>query len=480
MTAPRRATTRPAILTGRVGQSGDNRIHDVALVQALLGARRDKRARTYLRDNHVTGKYDRDTAEALMRYRMDQRDMNIKQPLNRIGPMLNRLAQGQALAVFEGTATPYKLATLAEPGEAKGEAAKLLSANRKAALHETMKAFIQDWGIALNVEIKVAANNLPARSVANELHQSLPLVAHFTPRNLWVHSGRTLSRVANNTQFQVRAKVLYKAVAADLKARCVEAFGIKDPADVKIQNGLKDDLACVVRTDLEGVEALAQFILADWRKKGFTLAVRFFENYLKANAQFVPVSKNEALSFPEVQAAVAVNVERFWEINVIAPKTDAQGLQEVDAISKNPKEKVKKYEDNWVSGIPSRATKNFKKMALGRDVDPQSGSIGFGPGGSNLASRGEILLQRNDDWISVTISVTHVWSDDGYIFDGDTIFYDESQVLERHGKAKPFKWAAEWADVLTGDVQIQNPFTPIASRRGTSFEARSLAGAVFP
>jgi len=47
-------------------------------------------------------------------------------------------------------------------------------------------------------------------------------------------------------------------------------------------------------------------------------------------------------------------------------------------------------------------------------------------------------------------------------------------------KAKPFKWAAEWVDVLTGKVQIQNPFTPIASRRGTSFEARPLAGNVFP
>ena len=92
-----------------------------------------------------------------------------------------------------------------------------------------------------------------------------------------------------------------------------------------------------MRTDLEGVEALAQFILADWRKNGFTLAVSFFENYLKVNAQYVPVSRDEALSFEDVQNAVAVNVQRFWETNVIAPETDAQGLQEVDAISKNPK-----------------------------------------------------------------------------------------------------------------------------------------------
>ncbi len=480
MTAPKLATSRPAALTGRVGQGGDNRIHDVALVQALLGAKRAKGGRPYLADN-VTGSYDKETAVALLRFLMDQRDASIKRPLARSGPMLNKLAQGQSLAVLEGTAIPYKLTTLAEPGAIEGPIADLLSAERKVALKAAMKAFISDWGIALDVEIKVATDNLPARTEKFlRGYNSRPLVAHFTPRNLWVHNGRTLSSVPSNTQFRARAKVLYEAVAADIKARCIDTFGIKDPVDVKIQNGLRDDLACVVRTDLEGVEARAQFILADWRKKGFTLAVRFMENYLKANAGFVRVSEDEALSFPEVQAAVAANVERFWEINVIAPETDAQGLQEVDAISKDPKEKVKNYEDNWVSGIRSRAKMNFAKMKLDLDVDPQSGSIGFGPGGSNVASRGEILLQRTDDWIAVTISVTHVWSDDGYNFDKDTLFYDESRILERHGKAKPFKWAAEWVDVLTGKVQIQNPFTPIASRRGTSFEARPLSSQKFP
>ncbi len=71
MTAHKLASTYPAALTGRVGQGGDNRVHDVALVQALLGLKRAKGGRMYLRDNHVTGKFDRPTAEALMRYRMD-------------------------------------------------------------------------------------------------------------------------------------------------------------------------------------------------------------------------------------------------------------------------------------------------------------------------------------------------------------------------------------------------------------------------
>ena len=98
----------------------------------------------YLRGAHVTGKLDRDTAVALMQFRLDHGDKNVKGPLARSGPVFNRLAQGQALAVLEGTATPYKLATLAEPGEAKGEAAKLLSAERKVELKAVMKDFISD------------------------------------------------------------------------------------------------------------------------------------------------------------------------------------------------------------------------------------------------------------------------------------------------------------------------------------------------
>jgi hypothetical protein len=144
MTAPKLATTRPAALTGRVGQGGDNRIYDVALVQALLGLKRAKGGRMYLSGDHVTGKLDRPTTEALLRFRMDQRDANIRQPLARSGPMLNRLAQGQSLAVLEATATPYKLATLAEPGPIRGVNAKELGAARTTELMQVMKDFTRD------------------------------------------------------------------------------------------------------------------------------------------------------------------------------------------------------------------------------------------------------------------------------------------------------------------------------------------------
>jgi len=466
MTAPKLASTRPAALTGRVGQGGDDRIHDVALVQALLGLKRAKGGKMYLSGgNHVTGKLDRDTAVALLQFRLDHGDKNVKGPLARSGPVFNKLAQGQALAVLEGTATPYKLATLAEPGEAKGEAAKLLSAERKVELKAVMKDFISDWGIALDVEIKVAAGNLPDRSNAKWVLESLPLVAHFTPRNLSVHNGRNLSNVSNSVQFHARAKVLYETAAVDLKARCVAAFGITDSVDVKIQNGLKDELASVVRTDLEGVEALAQFILADYRKKSYTLAAQFLERYLEANAKEIEVSREDALAFEDVQEAVTGNIERFWQINLIAPKTNAQGLQEVEDISKNPDDRVQSFNDEWEWTISSKAGENIFMSIIGRDVDPQSSSIGFGPGGSNLKSSGGFALTRIGNRIAVTIAVTQVWSDNAYEFKPNTLFFEESQVLERHGKAKPFKWTAEWDEYITGELEIIDPLTPKATRR---------------
>ncbi len=386
--------------------------------------------------------------------------------------MLNRLAQGQSLAVLVGTDMPYKIATMAEPGPIKGPGAALLSAERKVALMQVMKEFTRDWGIAFNVEIEGLTASAPKRT--SELRKdfdSRPLVARFTPRNLSVHIARGLSAVPSNAQFRARAKAIYQAVEADLKARCAVVIAIKDPVDVKIQQGLKDDLACVVRTDLEGVEGLTRFLLADGRKKGFTLAVRFLENYLKANEDLIPFSRDEALAFYDVRDALAINIERFWQNNLIAPKTPKQGLRELEAISKIPKENVQKFEDFWERTIPTRAWWNEFKSMIGVDVDPQSGSIGFGPGGSNLKSTGVFELQRNGDRIAVTVTVTHVWSDEGFKFDPDDPFRDESLVLERHGKAKPFRWKAEWVDIITGELEIVDPFTPNATRRRIGSQA---------
>ena len=422
----------------------------------------------------MTGQYDNMTAEALMRFRMDQRDGNMRQPLARSGATLNKLAQGQSTVVLEGTNIAYKTTGLIEPGKIKGTAAELLSAERKAALHDVMKAIAKELHIALDVEIKVTANNRPARTERlRKDYDSLPLVAHFTPHGLSVDTGNGLSPVLNNTQFRAKAKALYEIVAADLKARCVAAFGITDPVDVKIQNGLKDELASVVRTDLEGVEALAQFYLADWRKKGFTLAVRFLEHYLKVDGSNIELSREEALTFDEVHDAAAVNIERFWQDNLIEPKSkDPDASEAVEAITNGPDVGIQAFDDHWVRGIPSKALENWLKAMFGLEVDPLSGSLGFGAGGSNVTSRGAFYLKRTGNRIVVRVSVRHVWSDNGYDFNLEAPFHDESQVLERHKKAKPFPWEAEWDDIITGELNVADPFTPEARLQEIVFEVR--------
>ena len=469
MTAPKFATSSPAALTGTLGQGGVNRVHDVALVQALLGARRDRRGRPYLRD-HVTGKYDQATATALMGYRMDQREGSIKRPLNARGPILNKLAQGQSLAVPEGTAMPYKIATLAEPGPIKGPAAGLLSAERKVELKQVMKEFIRDWGIAFDVEVKAVTGS--ARSEASELFESRPLVAHFTPRNLWVRLPRGLSAVPSNEQFRARAKGLYEIVEADLKARCAEAFGIKDPADLKIQQGLKNELACVVRTDLEGIEALAQFLLATGRKGDLKLAVRFFENYLNMKEPFIRVGRDEAFEFDLVRNAVQENIERFKQRNFIAPESSTPGSSVVENITKNPKTQIAQFQDHWkvdfnftVAGVA-----RFIKAVVTDTIDTASARVG--PGESSLTSCGDFRLRRQGDRILVTGTITHLWTDDGYNFDPGKSFDKEARVLEKHGKGKPFRWEARWSDIVDGELQI-GTFLP-RSESGQSLRRRWL------
>ena len=447
----------------------------MALVQALLGAKRDRRGRPYLRD-HVTGKYDQATATALMGYRMDQRDGSIKRPLNARGSLLSKLAQGQSLAVPEGTAMPYKIATLAEPGPIKGPAAKYLSAERKVELKQVMKEFISGWGIAFDVEVKGVTGS--ARSNLTEPFESGPLVAHFTPRNLWVRLPRGLSAVPNSAQFRARAKALYEIVEADLKARCVEAFAIEDPVDVKIQQGLKDDLACVVRTDLEGVEALAQSLLAVGRLGGPTLPVRFFENYLNMKEPFIRVSRDEAIEFDLITNAAAENIERFKDKTFISLESSNAAVAAIEEITKNPKAEGIRFQDEWKSDFNLTAA-GLRRFAIAGATDFVNTFLfvlAFGQ--SSVISTGVFDLTRQDDRILVTGTITHVLIDvDGYNFNPGKFFHPESQILEKHGKAKPFKWEAEWRELVDGELQV-GTFLPRAGgsqnlrRRWVRFETR--------
>ncbi len=375
--------------------------------------------------------------------------------------MLNRLAQGQSLAVLEGTATPYSYKTMAEAGPIRGLKAKELSAERKVELMQVMKEFTQDWGIAFDVEVERAPGNAHA------------FVARFTPRHFSVHNGRRLSSVMSNTIFRGIAKGLHDALAADLQGRCVAAFDITDPVDVKIQQGLKNDLACVVRTELKGVEAFAQSLLAEGRKHGFKLAVRFWEHYLGASGRSIGVSRDEAFEFDLVTNAVQENIERFKERNFIAPEQSTPGFLAVEDIAKNPKTRVAQFQDHWKADINLSSVLGILRYAEATITDStDTVSAFFGTGASSVTSTGDFLLQRQGDQVLVTGTITHLWTDPGFDFNPGQEFYPESQILERHGKARPFQWKGEWSDKVDGLLQIENAFKPDASLRWINFETR--------
>ncbi len=87
-----------------------------------------------------------------------------------------------------------------------------------------------------------------------------------------------------------------------------------------------------------------------------------------------------------------------------------------------------------------------------------------------MTSTGDFLLRRQGDQVLVTGTITHLWTDPGFDFNPGQEFHPESQILERHGKARPFQWKAEWRDAVEGLLQIENAFQPDAALRWVSFE----------
>ena len=69
-------------------------------------------------------------------------------------------------------------------------------------------------------------------------------------------------------------------------------------------------------------------------------------------------------------------------------------------------------------------------------------------------------------------TITHLWTDPGFNFNPGQEFHPESQILQRHGKGRPFQWKSEWREVVEGLLQIENAFRADAALRWISFETR--------
>jgi hypothetical protein len=247
---------------------------------------------------------------------------------------------------------------------------------------------------------------------------------------------------------------------------------------VKIQNGLKNELACVVRTDLEGVEALAQFIMALVRKGGPSVTAQFFENYLSMNKPFIRIGRDEILEFDLIANAASENIERFENQTFISPTQSNPVFSDLEAMTANPTAKDIQVLDDWKVDFSYKKIAGIRRLAAAGATDLiDTGLAFFAFGQSSLVSSGVFDLKRAGDRIFVTGQVTHVFTDaDGYNFNPGKFFHAESQVLERHKKARPFTWEAEWSELVDGEIRIGHalPRGPVQGlrRHWVRFETR--------
>ena len=167
MALPALATANPPRLLNSVGPQGRNEVQDVALVQALLRAKNARGGRPFLA-SRVTGRFDRETAEALARFFADQRPGPLNRPPDRqaarqclkagtVDSNLAILARGQSIAVLKGTATPYDYQHRAAPGRICGPLADQLPSDRRPALERLLRELSADYGICFDAQVKPAA-----------------------------------------------------------------------------------------------------------------------------------------------------------------------------------------------------------------------------------------------------------------------------------------------------------------------------------
>ncbi len=180
------------------------------------------------------------------------------------------------------------------------------------------------------------------------------------------------------------------------------------------------------------------------------------------------------MEFDLIRNAVQENIERFKERNFIAPEQSTPGFLAVEDIAKNPKTQVTQFRDHWKVDINRSSVSGILRLVQAASTDFTDTASAFkATGASSVTSSGDFLLRRQGDQVLVIGTITHLWTDPGYNFDPGQEFHPESQILERHGKARPFQWKAEWRDAVEGLLQIENIFQPNATRRWIRFETQT-------
>ena len=184
------------------------------------------------------------------------------------------------------------------------------------------------------------------------------------------------------------------------------------------------------------------------------MAARFFRNYLAARGEEIQLTRKEALTFQMVVDAVADNIAKLKQDSIAGPSSKGpthHPLREFRSSPKNGRHVT--LQDRKIARFNFRPWSGLSRFARGFAEDfHNTRALYAGVGGSHITSEASFNLRWQDGRILVKGLITHTWTDDGYNFDPGQVFYKESRILERHHKAKPFKWAAVWADALEGEL----------------------------
>ncbi len=255
---------------------------------------------------------------------------------------------------------------------------------------------------------------------------------------------------------QRQAPAFAHALAEDIWRRCGAIVKPGHAVDQAIDRELRGKFACVIVTELEAALATAALELKEFDGYGNPLAARFLRNYLAAQGQDIELTRKEALTFQIVAEAASENIERFKEHSIAGPEPGNPSHNRLMAFLSDRKAVPGVIlEDYWKVDFNLKPWSGLGRELRSRAEDRRNAkAFSYGAGASHVTSEGRFQLIWQNDRVLAKGTITHTWTDEGYNFDKYQPFYLESQVLERHHKAKPFKWWATWKDEIEGELEV--------------------------
>jgi hypothetical protein len=454
----RRATSRPAKLTGAVGRGAPNRPHDVALVQALLLQFRS-RGKAIFR-GRITGRYDRDTAaavEAMVAASRKTRTSALRR-LEPSGAVFRALAQGHNLSALEGTAHVYTPRPAGSGGRfvdtQRVLGLDLQTAKLRPALALALRNAAREIHRALGIELDV--------TVFMEDDENNPVaLARFTPRGVGLldSRGRRLPELSSENLGRIVPGFVHP-VGAALRARLEPVTKSARWFEAKRADDLADQLTFPVSSRIDGFVRKFRSFAEIGRRAGLVISPRLLDHYLDASGRPVRLTREEAFKIDPIKRIANVQIKRFNKESFEDPRENKNMKKVITDLISGPARGQASAQDEWKKDFEFifRRSPSIEASPR-REVDH---FLAFGK--SKVISTGDFVLKRRDDRLSVEGTIVHRW-EDFYDFDNDVPvgIRQISGARTTNGKiaAKSFSTDVAWGQVADLELKILGPEPPL-------------------